>query len=76
MTSAAQALSTLSDALEMYQVAAESNPPEVGLPNAAGINAADVEELTIKITRPLHAPVLAPQQENREYRRALFSTAP
>lgn len=50
MSSPAQALSSaLSDALEMYQLASESNRPEVGLPNAAGINAADVKVLTSEL---------------------------
>jgi hypothetical protein len=50
MTSVAQALSSaLSDALEMYQVAAQSNQPEVGLPDVAGINAADVKVLTSEL---------------------------
>jgi hypothetical protein len=41
--------SALSDALEMYQVAAQSNQPEVGLPDVAGINAADVKVLTSEL---------------------------
>ncbi len=70
MASAARTLSSaLSEALELYQVTAVSNQRDVGLPNAAGIDAADVKVLTSElridvtdeaglITGPQHTYVL------------------